>query len=166
MPPGYQAYVAAPAYKFASWGARVGCHLLNGLVSGLFAIPAFIAVFTAPRETKFCTHAEELRTCEVPTTVGWAIIFGLGLIGAIAFVTLYGRAIAKSGQFVGHKAAGVRIIDASTGDNIGAWKAVFRFFLGHWIDGAFCYLGYLWPLWDKDKQTWSDKIFGTYSITA
>ncbi len=27
-----------------------------------------------------------------------------------------------------------------------------------------CYLGYLWPLWDKKKQTFADKIFGTYSI--
>jgi uncharacterized RDD family membrane protein YckC len=72
--------------------------------------------------------------------------------------------IAKTGQAWGHKAVGVRIVDANTGGNIGAWKAFFRYTVGHWLDGVVCYLGYLWPLWDSKKQTFADKVFGTYSI--
>lgn len=164
MPPGYQPYLAAaPQHDFAGWGSRVGGHILNWLVGLIFAVPAIIALVAGPKTTEVCTVNGDVGLCEVPTGATWGMIFGLGLIGLIAFGVLYGRAIAKSGQFVGHKAVGVRIVDASTGGNISAWKAVFRFFIGHWIDGI-CYIGYLWPLWDKNKQTLADKIFSTYSI--
>ena len=165
MPPGYQPYLAAPQHDFAGWGSRVGGHILNGLVTTLFLIPALIALLAGPKETEVCTVNGDVGLCEVPTGATWGMIIGLGLLGVVAFGVLYSRAIAKNGQFVGHKAVGVRIVDATTGGNIGAGKAFFRYFIGHWIDG-FCYVGYLWPLWDKNKQTFADKIFGTYSVKA
>ena len=35
--------------------------------------------------------------------------------------------------------------------------------LCHYIDGIL-YLGYLWPLWDYKRQTFSDKIMTTLVI--
>lgn len=58
----------------------------------------------------------------------------------------------------------MRIVDATTGRNISAGKAFFRFLVGHWLDGVVCYLGFLWPLWDAKKQTFADKAFSTYSV--
>ena len=34
------------------------------------------------------------------------------------------------------------------------------------IDGAICYLGFLWPLWDDKKQTWGDKVASSSCIQA
>ena len=30
--------------------------------------------------------------------------------------------------------------------------------LAHIVDGIFCYVGYLWPLWDGKRPTLADKI--------
>ncbi|MCB0956639.1 MAG: RDD family protein [Ilumatobacteraceae bacterium] len=167
IPPGYQAYQAAPGIpQFASWGSRVGGHIINGLSAFVFAVPAIVAFFAGPREYQACTVNDRPGICKLPTSTGWAIIIVLGVLGLVAFMALYGRAIARDGQFWGHKAVGVRIVDARTGGNIGAGKAIARYLIGHWIDGLVCYLGFLWPLWDANKQTWSDKMFGTYSVRA
>ena len=73
-------------------------------------------------------------------------------------------AVARKTGLVEAASGGTLFLDARTGGNISAGKAFFRFLIGHWIDGLVCYLGYLWPLWDKQKQTFADKIFGTFSI--
>jgi hypothetical protein len=36
--------------------------------------------------------------------------------------------------------------------------------LAHIIDGAICYIGYLFPLWDAKRQTIADKIMGTICV--
>ena len=166
-PPGYQPYQQmSQTPQFASWGSRVGGHIVNGLVALLFGLPALVAFFVVPKEVRACTIDGEPALCELPSDAGWAIIAVLGIVGLVAFFVLYSRQVATTGQAWGHKAAGVRIVDAQTGGTISAGKAFFRYTIGHWIDGVVCYLGYLWPLWDSKKQTFSDKIFSTYSVKA
>jgi uncharacterized RDD family membrane protein YckC len=58
------------------------------------------------------------------------------------------------GQTIGKMALG---IDANTGGSIGYGRGVARY-LGRILSGIVCFLGYLWMLWDKEKQTWHDKI--------
>jgi uncharacterized RDD family membrane protein YckC len=166
IPPGYQPYATANAsMNYASWGARVGGHIINGLSMILFVLPAFIAIFAVPREYQECTIDGDPGVCNLPTSAGWAIVIVLGIAGVIAFFVMYSRAVGKTGQFWGHRAAGVRIVNASDGSPIGAGKAFGRYLL-HYIDQVVCYLGFLWPLWDKKKQTWADKICGTVSVRA
>jgi uncharacterized RDD family membrane protein YckC len=62
-----------------------------------------------------------------------------------------------SGQTIGKRALGIRVIDFGTGGPIGYGRATIRW-LGQIISGFFCYLGYLWMLWDREKQTWHDKM--------
>ena len=149
--------------NYASWGARVGGYLLNGLSAMLFALPAFISFYAVPSERKLCTINDELRTCRVPTSQGWAIIIVLGAIGTIAYFVIYSKAVGSTGQFWGHRAAGVRIVNADSGGSIGFWYAFTRLLLS-FLNSAPCYLGYLWPLWDKRHQTFTDKIFSTVSV--
>ncbi len=164
-PPGYQPYQQMQqAPQFASWGTRVGGYLINGLMAIPFYLPAVISFFVIPKERRACTINGEPGTCNLPSGAGWAIVVVVGLVGLIAYFVLYSRMVARTGQAWGHKAVGVRIVDATTGGNIGAGKAFFRFVIGHWLDGVVCYLGFLWPLWDANKQTFADKAFGTYSI--
>jgi uncharacterized RDD family membrane protein YckC len=62
-----------------------------------------------------------------------------------------------SGQTLGKKWIGIRVIDFNTGGPIGFGRAVIRYF-GRWVSAIACLLGYFWMLWDKEKQTWHDKF--------
>ena len=41
--------------------------------------------------------------------------------------------------------------------SLGYGRAFLRL-IGRYISGFVCYLGYLWMLWDKEKQCWHDKM--------
>lgn len=80
---------------------------------------------------------------------------GLALVIGIAyFAILEGGA---SGQTLGKKAAGIRVIDIATGGPIGIGRAIGRYF-ARWLSAIPIGLGYFWMLWDKEKQTWHDKL--------
>lgn len=36
--------------------------------------------------------------------------------------------------------------------------------IGKWVSGLVFGLGYFWAIWDKDGQTWHDKIAGTVVV--
>ena len=100
----------------------------------------------------------------MPTGTTWALVVLLGLAGTIGYMVLYCKKV-SAGQSWGHKAAGVRIIDANTGSSISAGRVFGRKIAR--IPSAFvCYLGYLWMLWDPKKQTWHDKILNTIVVKA
>jgi len=63
----------------------------------------------------------------------------------------------SSGQTVGKRALGIRVIDFSTGGPIGFGRAVIRYF-GRIVSTIPIFLGYFWMLWDKERQTWHDKF--------
>lgn len=50
------------------------------------------------------------------------------------------------------------------GGKIGYGKAIVREFLGKILSSIVLSLGYLWVIWDKEKQGWHDKIAGTYVV--
>ena len=62
-----------------------------------------------------------------------------------------------SGQTIGKKLCGIRVIDVDTGASIGVGRAAGRY-LGSLISGYACGLGYFWMLWDDQRQTWHDKM--------
>jgi len=78
----------------------------------------------------------------------WILLFG------VYEIYFHGSA---SGQTVGKRAVGIRVIDFATGGPIGYGRSALRW-VGRLISGMFCYLGFLWMLWDKEKQTWHDKM--------
>ena len=77
-----------------------------------------------------------------------------GLIGLAYFIYFEGS---PSGQTIGKRALNIRIIDADNGGPIGYGRAVLRYF-ARILSALPCALGYFWMLWDKNKQTWHDKI--------
>ena len=68
-----------------------------------------------------------------------------------------------SGQTVGKKVMNIRVIDLAGGGPIGAGRALLRY-VGRILSSIPCLLGYFWMLWDKDKQTWHDKIATTVVV--
>jgi|SRR5215471_1888191 len=85
------------------------------------------------------------------------LVFGyiVWIVGYIAYFVYFEGG--ESGQTPGKRMLGIRIIDFNTGGPIGYGRAFLRL-IGRWIAGIFCYLGYLWMLWDKEKQCWQDKM--------
>ena len=80
---------------------------------------------------------------------GLATLIGLGYL-----VYLEGS---PSGQTVGKRALNIRVIDADSGGSIGYGRAALRYF-ARILSALPCLLGFFWMLWDKNKQTWHDKI--------
>ena len=84
-----------------------------------------------------------------------ALGYILFLVGAIAYYVYFEGG--PTGQTLGKRALGIRVIDFNTGGSIGHGRAFLRL-IGRYVSGAVCYLGYLWMLWDKEKQCWHDKM--------
>jgi uncharacterized RDD family membrane protein YckC len=90
-----------------------------------------------------------------------ALGYALGVLIGLAYFT-YFEGGAK-GQTLGKMALGIRVIDFSTGGPIGYGRGLLRY-IGRIASSIVCLLGYLWMLWDKEKQTWHDKIATTVVV--
>lgn len=63
----------------------------------------------------------------------------------------------RMGQTWGKRVIGIRVADISTGRSIGVPRALIRH-VGRFLSTLPLLLGYLWMLWDPEKQTWHDKL--------
>jgi uncharacterized RDD family membrane protein YckC len=94
--------------------------------------------------------------------VGFALRIGLKTVGALLgaaigiayFVYFEGG---RSGATLGKRAVGIRVVDFDTGSPIGYGRAFVRY-IGRFVSLVVVLLGYLWMLWDKEKQCWHDKF--------
>ena len=141
--------VAPPlaVYEYAGFGRRLAATLIDGVI--LSVVNSIILVLSAG-------------------------IFGedTGLaLGSLAILILYfwyySFFYARSGQTPGKKAVGIQVI-ATDGSLLTGGKAFVRT-LVYFLDSLMAYiligfLGFLWMLWDKDRQTWHDKAAGSFVI--
>lgn len=67
-----------------------------------------------------------------------------------------------NGQTIGKKAMGIRVV-ARGGQPVSVGMAFVRSLMKI-VSGAVLLLGYLWMLWDPNKQTWHDKVADTYVV--
>jgi uncharacterized RDD family membrane protein YckC len=161
--------------EYAGVGARFGALLLDGIITSLFFIPAIVAIFAGPKRLTSCsvdgdgniTIGEELNAiCEVPTGGAIATAILLGLLALAGILLYHARMIGRTGQTIGKRATGVKVVDAATGMPIGTGRALGRYLFAMFISGNLCALGYLWALWDDRKQTWHDKVVSTVVVRA
>jgi uncharacterized RDD family membrane protein YckC len=83
---------------------------------------------------------------------GTGLVLGL-VVDLIYFTALIGG---NRGQTVGQMAMGIRVIDFNTGGPIGYGRALIRWLVSI-VSGVVILIGYLWMLWDREKQCWHDK---------
>jgi uncharacterized RDD family membrane protein YckC len=83
---------------------------------------------------------------------GAGLAFGL-VVTAAYFTAFIG---AERGQTLGQMALGIRVVGLDNGGSIGYGRAFLRWVVSI-VSGAVILLGYLWMLWDKEKQCWHDK---------
>jgi uncharacterized RDD family membrane protein YckC len=168
MPP----YPTAPQGMppLASWGARLGATLLDGLMVMLVPYGLFMAGYLrfsvkVANRWKDCDNLHIPRdncpTPKVPTgSIVLMVVGGVLLLAATLFLC---HREGSTGQTPGKRIVGIRLLREYDGSTLGFGLAFGRRLL-HVLDALPCYLGYLWPLWDDKKQTFADKCVHTVVI--
>jgi uncharacterized RDD family membrane protein YckC len=129
----------------ASWGDRVIAALVDGLIAAAAWVVVLIAGFVLT---------------QVSETLG-GLVFGLGYLAlGLYFYLLLGYLEGMRGQSPGKALTGLQVVSDRTGGVLGGGMGIVRR-LAHLIDGAICYIGYLFPLWDPKRQTIADKLLTT-----
>jgi uncharacterized RDD family membrane protein YckC len=116
----------------AGWWPRFGAAMIDGLLVGLVA---------------------GLLATAVPSDAARAVAV---LVSVAYFTILEGG---PGGAGLGKRALGLRVVDQRTGGPIGYPRAFVRW-LGRILSAIVFFLGYLWMLWDPEKQCWHDKLAG------
>jgi len=137
-PPG--SYSSGPSGPRAGFWQRVGAAILDGLV---LLIPSIILLVIFKQG---------------------ALYQGLSTLVSLAYFTYFEGG--PTGQTLGKKALGIRVYDFRQGaSSIGYGRGFLRQ-IGKYLSAIPLGLGYLWMLWDKEKQCWQDKIAGTVVVPA
>ena len=128
-------------WELAGLGARFVAYFIDGCIQGL----AFIIV---------------------------ALILGWGDGGASFLVQIGAFAwqigyywyfwTRRNGQTPGKFAMGILVVKAD-GSELSDTDAVIRA-IGYYVSSIVCALGFIWAIFDKNKQGWHDKLAGTYVI--
>ncbi len=150
----------------ASIEQRIVATLIDGiLLSILFAI--VITIGTVLIVSSFTNVVKDANDAVVSADVnGGTLALGLIIIilGIFSIYLPYYLILVGKGGTVGDRVARIKIIDAN-GNPPGYSKAFIRLLVQGFVSGIFL-IGYLWVLWDPDKQTLHDKIAGTISVSA
>ena len=136
---------APPFRPFASWGSRFGAYLLDSVLIGvLVVLPLYVLM---PDSWTVVDAETDLAIADLVVNgallVVWALYFGLlqGLTGATLGKRALGIAVHRTGT------------DQPTGFGMGVVRQ-----LAHILDSLPCYLGFLWPIWDRENRTFADML--------
>jgi uncharacterized RDD family membrane protein YckC len=127
---------SGPSGPRAGFWRRFGAYLIDGI---LLAIPYVILAMI------------------VEDVLAYALYLAL----SIAYFGYFEGG--ESGQTLGKRALGIRVIDFRAGGPIGFGRGALRY-IGKILSGIPIALGFLWMLWDREKQTWHDKIATTVVV--
>ncbi len=109
------------------------------------------------------TNADGTTTTSMDGGGASLILILIGVLTSLAFF-VWNTCMkqGRTGYSIGKGVLGMKLISEKTGQPIGAGMAFVRY-LCHIVD-SICYIGYLWPLWDSKRQTFSDKIMSTIVV--
>lgn len=127
--------------QLAHWGLRVAASLIDWA-------PAIVLY----------AIAYPMMTSDDSSGVS-SILFLLALAWLLYMSYLTGA----RGQSIGKRVINIKVVREQDGQVIGGGLGIARYFI-HIVDTLPCYLGYLWPLWDSKRQTFTDKIMRTLAI--
>ena len=90
---------------------------------------------------------------------------GLGTaLGVIIGLVYYVYFFTSTGQTLGAKVMGIKVVDAN-GGTLSTGSAVVRV-IGAYVSGMILGIGYLMMLWDGKKQTLHDKMASSFVVTV
>jgi uncharacterized RDD family membrane protein YckC len=157
-PPGYPAPPLRSDY--ASWGQRVLARLIDQSPTyvGLIIFCAGYLLWVV--DLALSSRTTPSQGAAVAMTIGLGV-----MLASLAWVAYNRWMIAgKTGQSLGKRLTKIMLIGEETNAPIGSLNAFIRD-LVHILD-ALTVVGYLWPLWSVNKQTFGDKIMKTIVVNA
>jgi len=146
----------APAFELAGFWRRVGAYLIDAFIIwvAIFALQIVVGI------------ARFALFWAIPGNVGGPVnlLFTLlsTLLGLAIFLGYYPYFWTTSGQTLGKKALGLRVVRTG-GYKLGLGRAILRL-LGYWLSALTLGLGFIWVAFDRKKQGWHDKIADTQVI--
>jgi uncharacterized RDD family membrane protein YckC len=135
---------------------------LSGVKAGFFRRLAAFAIdwLTLSIIADIVRFAYRFGSGTDPWMIHVDIAMGLSLVLFLLYFTLL---TGEGGQTLGKMLLGVRV-QRMDGSNVGYGRSFIRA-LGYTVSIFFgSFLGFLWALWDRNNQTWHDKIAGTEVI--
>jgi uncharacterized RDD family membrane protein YckC len=157
--PGSRAYVEQYFGPVAGFGSRALALVIDTLLTLIGLVPMVLGVVML---VLGAPETDELGYSIDGTTDGGQLVAG-GLLLALGILLIIGIQVwnrifrmGRTGQSIGKKVMGLRLINEQTGLPIGAMQSFLRELLGGIVNQIF-YLSYLWMLWDDNKQTLADK---------
>jgi uncharacterized RDD family membrane protein YckC len=144
------ANVVDPAVgRLASPGRRLAAHVCDVAIP----VAAFVTV---------------VGVAGVGAASGSEAGFGLGGLTAFALLVAYvvwALKLFSHGTTPGKNALGMRVVTES-GVAAGFGAMLLREWIGKWLSSLVLGLGFLWILFDRDRQGWHDKLGTTYVVQS
>lgn len=155
-PPSAQPSAPAPSAIPADWDLagfwdRLFADLCDGVILTALALVVYFVVDRSILEHQG-GFFDEKRSPGVADIFAWAWVLW-------NFTYLVGA----TGQSWGRKVVGLKVV-STEGGPIGFWRAFGRNLFAALISAPIFYLGFLWVIWDGEKQAWHDKVFRTYVL--
>ena len=161
--PGSLAYVEQNFGKVAGFGQRALAYLIDIGITMLGLIPVVLGIvflaIAAPSDIstdQFGNTTTSGDSNPALAAIG-GVLIALGVLTAIG-ITVWNRVfkMGRTGQSVGKKVIGLYLLDDKTGQPVGAGMAFLREIVNGLVNQVI-YIGWLWMLWDADRQTLGDK---------
>lgn len=160
-------FLAAPQPRLAYGGVliRFVAYFIDSLIISIpttivFVLLAAAGVLATPCDPSVCAPPPPGGTATGALTVNPSALAGFELFAAILaglyFVYFWG----SSGSSLGMRLFRLRVVDASTGQPIGAGRATLRY-IGFIVAAIPCWIGLIWAAFDPRAQGWHDKIAST-----
>jgi uncharacterized RDD family membrane protein YckC len=106
-----------------------------------------------------------INICSLPLAFfnnSWLSSAGFVIVYAAYYTSQEGG---PNGQTPGKMALRIRVSDIASDASIGYHRAFIRC-VGRIVSAIVFLLGYLWMLWDNEKQTWHDKMARSAVVTV
>ena len=128
------------ALEIASAGQRFGAFLVDLVISVVVGIAGSI----------------------IDSAIG-ADVEIFGFVMPIGYWIIVLLMVATRGQSPGKMAIGIKIVKTD-GRSIGIGTTIVREIIGKFVSTIIIFLGYIWILFDGQRQGWHDKISSTYVV--
>jgi len=152
---------APPALNYANYGKRVGAYLIDSLILAVICLIIYVPTLGIVISSMQSSGAMQSDIDAAATCLALPLLL-------LAEIFYFIRPTAKSGQTLGKRMVGIRVVDKN-GNPPNFAHSLLRYVIGFTIEGLLLYIliglvGFLWPLWDTQKQAWHDKIAGTFVV--
>lgn len=91
------------------------------------------------------------------------IYFGLGFLYSFLYLPI---TTSRMGATFGKYIVGIQVQKTDSGKQISYLRALLRCTIGYFLSEIVFLLGFIWILFDKQKQGWHDKIAGTQVVVV